>query len=112
MAGAADAVVAGEVTVAVRDSGGDMGEITEGDYLGLTGGKVTVIADTAFDATIGLLAELVGQDHEIVTVIAGEDADEATTAAVVAWLAAEHPDVDVEVHDGGQPLYPYYLGIE
>lgn len=112
MAGAADAVVAGEVTVAVRDSGGDMGEITEGDHLGLTGGKVRVIADTAFDATTGLLAELVEEDHEIVTVIAGEDADEATTAAVVAWLAAEHPDVDVEVHDGGQPLYPYYLGIE
>ncbi|GIT46531.1 MAG: hypothetical protein Ct9H300mP12_11160 [Acidimicrobiales bacterium] len=72
-------MVAGEVTVAVRDSGGDMGEITEGDYLGLTGGKVTVIADTAFDATIGLLAELLEKDHEIVTVIAGEDADEATT---------------------------------
>ncbi|MED5393889.1 MAG: hypothetical protein VYA26_05485 [Actinomycetota bacterium] len=46
------------------------------------------------------------------TVIAGEDADEATTAAVVAWLATEHPGLDVEVHDGGQPLYPYYLGIE
>ncbi len=55
---------------------------------------------------------LVEDDHELVTVIAGEDADEATTAAVVAWFAAEHPDVDVEVHDGGQPLYPYYLGIE
>jgi len=112
MAGAADAVVAGEVTVAVRDSSGDMGEITEGDHLGLTGGKVRVVADTAFDATTGLLAELVEEDHEIVTVIAGEDADEATTAAVVAWLATEHPGLDVEVHDGGQPLYPYYLGIE
>jgi len=112
MAGAADAVVAGEVTVAVRDSSGDMGEITEGDHLGLTGGKVRVVADTAFDATTGLLAELVEENHEIVTVIAGEDADEATTAAVVAWLATEHPGLDVEVHDGGQPLYPYYLGIE
>ena len=100
------------MTVAVRDSGGDMGQIAEGDHLGLTGGKVTVIADTALDAAIGLLAELVEEDHEIVTVIAGEDADEATTADLVAWLAAEHPDVDVVVHDGGQPLYPYYLGIE
>ena len=112
MAAAADAVVAGEVTVAVRDSGSDVGDITEGDHLGLTGGKVSVVADTAFDATTGLLAVLVADDHEIVTIIAGEDADEATTAAVVAWLGAEHPDVEVEVHDGGQPLYPYYLGVE
>ena len=112
MSGAAGAVVAGEVTVAVRDSGSDVGEITEGDHLGLTGGKVRVVADSAFDATTGLLSALLDDDHEIVTVIAGEDADEATTAAVVAWLAVEHPDVDVEVHDGGQPLYPYYLGVE
>ena len=112
MAAAADAVVAGEVTVAVRDSGSDVGDITEGDHLGLTGGKVSVVADTAFDATTGLLAVLVADDHEIVTIIVGEDADEATTAAVVAWLGAEHPDVEVEVHDGGQPLYPYYLGVE
>jgi hypothetical protein len=44
--------------------------------------------------------------------IAGEDAEEAITAAVVSWLEAEHPGVEVEVHDGGQPLYPYFLGVE
>jgi hypothetical protein len=112
MAAAADAVVAGEVTVAVRDSDSDVGDIAEGDHLGLTGGKVRVVADTSFDATTGLLETLIADEHEIVTIIAGEDADEATTAAVVAWLSDEHPDVDVEVHDGGQPLYPYYLGVE
>jgi hypothetical protein len=112
MAAAADAVVAGEVTVAVRDSDSDVGDIAEGDHLGLTGGKVRVVANTSFDATTGLLETLIADEHEIVTIIAGEDADEATTAAVVAWLSDEHPDVDVEVHDGGQPLYPYYLGVE
>ena len=112
MAAAADAVVAGEVTVAVRDSGSDVGDISDGDHLGLTGGKIRVVAGSAFDATTGLLDALVAADHEIVTIIAGEDADEATTAAVVAWLGEEHPDVEVEVHDGGQPLYPYYLGID
>ena len=49
---------------------------------------------------------------EIVTLIAGLDAAEATTAAIVSWLAAEHPGVEVEVHEGGQPLYPYFLGVE
>jgi DAK2 domain fusion protein YloV len=112
MAAAAAAVVAGEVTVAVRDSGSDVGEISEGDHLGLTGGKVRVVAGSAFDAATGLLAQMVDDSHEIVTLIAGRDAAEATTAAIVSWLGAEHPDVEVEVHEGGQPLYPYFLGVE
>jgi len=65
-----------------------------------------------FDATTGLLADLVDDSHEIVTVIAGADAVEATTAAIVSWLEAEHPGIEVEVHEGGQPLYPYFLGVE
>jgi dihydroxyacetone kinase-like predicted kinase len=112
MAAAAATVVAGEVTVAVRDSGSDAGEISEGDHLGLSGGKVMVVADSAFDATTGLLAQMVDDSHEIVTLIAGLDAAEATTAAIVSWLEAEHPGVEVEVHEGGQPLYPYFLGVE
>jgi hypothetical protein len=112
MAAAATAVVAGEVTVAVRDSGSDAGEISEGDHLGLSGGKVRVVAGSAFDATTGLLARMVDDSHEIVTLITGEDAAEATTAAIVSWLEAEHPGVEVEVHEGGQPLYPYFLGVE
>jgi dihydroxyacetone kinase-like predicted kinase len=51
-------------------------------------------------------------DEQIVTLIAGLDAADATTAAIVSWLAAEHPGVEVEVHEGGQPLYPYFLGVE
>ena len=112
MAAAADGVVAGEVTVAVRDSGSDVGDIVEGDHLGLSGGRVRVVGGSAFDATTGLLADLVDDSHEIVTVIAGADAVEATTAAIVSWLEAEHPGIEVEVHEGGQPLYPYFLGVE
>jgi dihydroxyacetone kinase-like predicted kinase len=112
MAAAAATVVAGEVTVAVRNSDSDAGEISEGDHLGLSGGKVMVVADSAFDATTGLLAQMVDDSHEIVTLIAGLDAAEATTAAIVSWLEAEHPGVEVEVHEGGQPLYPYFLGVE
>ena len=112
MAAAAATVVAGEVTVAVRDSDSEAGEISEGDHLGLSGGKVMVVAGSALDATTGLLAQMVDDSHEIVTLIAGMDAAEATTAAIVSWLGAEHPGVEVEVHEGGQPLYPYFLGVE
>ena len=45
-------------------------------------------------------------------VITGADADPSTTAAITGWLADEHADVQVEVHAGGQPLYPYLFGVE
>tara|TARA_B100000315_G_scaffold260864_1_gene326540 strand:+ start:6360 stop:7988 length:1629 start_codon:yes stop_codon:yes gene_type:complete len=112
MVAAASAVLAGEVTVAVRDADSEAGAISEGDHLGLSGGRVRVIADSLFAATTGLFGTVVTDEHELVTLIAGADADEATTAAIVSWLEAEHPDLEVETHVGGQPLYPYYLGIE
>ncbi|MDG2426982.1 MAG: DAK2 domain-containing protein [Acidimicrobiales bacterium] len=112
MTAAAGTVVAGEITVAVRDSSTDVGAIAAGDHIGLMGGTVRVVAESAIDAITKLLSLLVGEENEIVTVITGEDADESTTAAVVAWLGTHHPDLEVEIHDGGQPLYPYYLGVE
>lgn len=112
MGEAAAAVVAAEVTVAVRDSGSEAGDIATGDHLGLSGGKVRVIAGSLLEATTRLLDELLDGDHEIITLIAGDDADEFTTARVVAHVKESHPHVEVEVHEGGQPLYPYFVGIE
>jgi dihydroxyacetone kinase-like predicted kinase len=70
------------------------------------------VATTAVDAAIALLDDLVTDDHEIVTIIEGADAGAADTGAISAWLEANRPDVGVEIHEGGQPLYPYLLGIE
>ena len=112
MGEAASAVVAAEVTVAVRDSGSDAGDIATGDHLGLAGGKVRVIADSLLEAATRLIDDLLDDDHELVTLIAGDGADEVTTALVVAHVEESHPHVEVEVHQGGQPLYPYFVGIE
>ena len=49
---------------------------------------------------------------KIVTLIEGEGASAASTRRVTEWLAENHPDVEHEIHHGGQPLYPYYVGIE
>jgi hypothetical protein len=48
----------------------------------------------------------------VVTVITGEGADPAVVEALASWLADVHPDVEIEVHDGGQPVYPYLIGVE
>ena len=59
-----------------------------------------------------LLSALVTDDHELVTIIEGEGSSAANTRRLTEWLAEDHPAVSVEVHHGGQPLYPYLFGIE
>ena len=112
MALTADGVVAGEVTQAVRESTSEVGAIVEGDWLGIRREGICAVQPTMAEAAIELLDAILDRDHELLTVIAGEDADEDTTAAIEAWIEEHHGDVEVEVHEGGQPLYPYYFGLE
>jgi DAK2 domain fusion protein YloV len=112
MGGAAESVVAGEVTQAVRDSTSDAGPIEEGDYLGIARDGIQAVAGTVAEAAVGLLDVLVTEEHEIVTIIEGEGATVGDTRHIREWLEDNRPDVETEVHHGGQPLYPYYFGIE
>lgn len=112
MTEAAAAVVAGEVTQAVRESSSDAGPITTGDWLGICRDGIVAVEGSVVDAATGLLANMLDDDHELLTVIVGADADNESTDAIEAWLDTNHPDVDIEVHVGGQPLYPYYFGLE
>jgi len=106
-------VLTGEVTRAVRDSRSDAGPITAGDYLGLAGGTIVVVADSLAAAGIELLDRIIAPGHhDIVTVIAGEGSTPADTRRITSWLEEHHPGVTVEEHQGGQPLYPYYFSVE
>lgn len=112
MAEAYEAVTAGEVTQAVRDSATDVGPVTTGDFIGIGPSGIRSIAESVVGATTALLDDLIDETHEIVTLITGADAQEADVVAVEAWFEANHPDLEVETHEGGQPLYPFYVGIE
>ncbi len=112
MGEAAASVVAGEVTQAVRESSSDAGPIKEGDYLGISGEGIQAVASSVAEVSVGLLDVLVGEEHEIVTIIEGEGATVGDTRHIREWLEDNRPDVETEVHHGGQPLYPYYFGIE
>ncbi|MEX2658497.1 MAG: DAK2 domain-containing protein [Acidimicrobiales bacterium] len=112
MTTAAEAVVAGEVTRAVRDSSCDAGPISSGDWLGIARQGIVSVDESLAGATTGLLERLVGEGHEMVTIIEGEGSTAADTRRATEWLAEHRPNVEVEVHHGGQPLYPYLLGVE
>jgi dihydroxyacetone kinase-like predicted kinase len=112
MTDTADAVVTGEVTQAVRESSSSAGPIAVGDWLGISRDGIVGVQPTTADAAIELLDRLVTHDHELLTVIAGTDADDDTTERIETWMAEHHAEVEVEVHQGGQPLYPYYFGLE
>ena len=112
MSESAARVVPAEVTQAVRDSTTDAGEVHEGDWIGISRDGVVAIADNVVVCTRLLLSRLLEENHELVTLIEGEGARVGDTRRIEEWLSEEYPNVALEVHQGGQPLYPYLLGIE
>ncbi len=112
MGRAADRVIAGEITHAVRDADSDAGQIRAGDYLGIARSGIVVVAETLNEAGSALLEKLVTDDHEIVTLIEGEGSSPASTRFLTEWVREHRSNASVEVHHGGQPLYPYLLSIE
>ncbi|MFM2115605.1 MAG: hypothetical protein RI908_1346 [Actinomycetota bacterium] len=113
MSAAAASVATGEITQAVRDTDSDAGPIRTGDWIGIVRGDgIVAVGGTWRAATTQLLEHLITQDREILTVLAGADATAEMTAELSAWMAEHHPAITVEVHHGGQPLYPYLFGVE
>ena len=108
----ASSVIAAEVTRAVRDTDSDAGPVAVGDWIGLCQEGIVAVADSLSVCVAKLLTSLITQDHELVTIIEGEGSSAAETRRISEWLSEERPGVSVEVHHGGQPLYPYLFGIE
>jgi dihydroxyacetone kinase-like predicted kinase len=96
----------------VRDSSWELGPIAEGDWLGLSRKGIEAVESTLADAATRLLERLMDANHEIVTLIEGEGSSVADTRRITQWVAEAYPEATVEVHQGGQPLYPYLVGLE
>ncbi|MCL4433447.1 MAG: DAK2 domain-containing protein [Actinobacteria bacterium] len=113
MASSARRVFTGEVTMAVREAEGPDGPIKRGDWLALTREGIAFSGDSIYGVAMRLVAELL-EEHggELITLIEGEGARPAITRQLSEWLVENHPGVGLEIHDGGQPLYPYLIGVE
>jgi len=112
MSAARERVRTGEVTQAVRDTVADGGAIKKGDWLALCRDGIVATTGSPADAVCELLAKLVHDDSEIVTVLVGADAAANETDRIREHVEVTFPQLEIEFHDGGQPLYRYLVGVE
>ncbi len=105
-------VVSGSVTTAVRDTTIDGLEIHENDNLGMVDGKIVVSNPDMMETLEETFAHMLDEDSEIVTIYVGEDGNEELANELAQALAEKYEDVEVEIHQGGQPVYPYLFSVE
>ena len=105
-------VASGEVTHAVRDTTIDGKEIKQNDYLGIVDGKIVVTNPDLEQAAIEMVKKMLDEDSEIVTILYGEDGNEETAEAIKAAVEEVDDELDVQIYEGGQPVYPYLISVE
>ncbi|NWK84337.1 DAK2 domain-containing protein [Staphylococcus sp. GSSP0090] len=107
-----EAVCSGSVTYAVRDTKIDGVEIKKDAYMGLIEDKIVTSNDDQFATVKGLIEAMINEDSEIITMIVGMDADETVTSNIEDWMETTYPDVELEQHNGQQPVYQYLFSVE
>lgn len=105
-------VKTGQVTYAVRDTSIDGVEIHKDDFMALAEGKIVLSTPALKDAAEKVITDLVDEDAEIVTVIYGQDTTEENASALVKFIEEHYPEVEVELFNGKQGLYPYIISVE
>ncbi|MDM5246892.1 DAK2 domain-containing protein [Lysinibacillus sp. G4S2] len=105
-------VKTGQVTYAVRDTSIDGVEIHKDDFMALAEGKIVLSTPALKDAAEKVITDLVDEDAEIVTVIYGEETTEENASELVKFIEENYPEVEVELFNGKQGLYPYIISVE
>ncbi len=105
-------VKTGQVTYAVRDTHIDDKEIHEGDIMGIGDAGILAVGDSVSGVAQEMLAELTDEDSELISIYYGEDVSDEEAEAFVAKVEAAYPEVDVDAHRGGQPIYYYVVAVE
>lgn len=107
-----DTVVSGDVTNAVRDTEIDGVKIKKDDYMGIIDGKIKIVKDDLNETTIDMIKEMLDEDSEVVTIIYGEGMTQDQADELAEQVESIDDDFEVEVHPGGQPVYPYLISVE
>ena len=105
-------VKTGQVTYAVRDTVIDDKEIRQDDYMGIGDKTILSVGKELEATTMDMVSQMIDEDSAIVSVYYGEEMNEDAANEIAAKIEAEFPDVEVEVHYGGQPIYYYVISVE
>ncbi|WP_302977324.1 DAK2 domain-containing protein [uncultured Streptococcus sp.] len=105
-------VTSGSVTLAVRDTTIDGLEIHENDILGMVDGKILVSTPDMDQALLDTFDKMIDEDSEIVMIYVGEEGNKEQAQTIADKLEAVHEDIEVEIFQGDQPVYPYIFSVE
>lgn len=104
-------VTSAEITYAVRDTTSGEKQIKEGEVIGISGKEILANGAEIEEVTLETIDSL-SEDAEIITLFYGEDVTEEQATALMERVSEKYPDVDVEIYEGGQPLYYYFISVE
>lgn len=105
-------VTSGQVTHAVRDTQIEGVEIKEGEFMGIIDGDIKVSEADKAHSSLETLKLMLTEDSEIVTILYGEDSTKEEAEQLAKKIEELYPDVELEIHNGGQPVYPYFFSVE
>ncbi|WDC81984.1 DAK2 domain-containing protein [Ligilactobacillus ruminis] len=107
-----DTVISGQVTIAVRDTTIEGREIKKDDYMGIVDGNIVVTDPDRKEAAIEMVKAMLDEDSEVVTIIYGEDGNKEEAEAIETAVSELDEDLEIEIHEGNQPVYPYLISVE
>ncbi len=107
-----DTVISGQVTIAVRDTTIEGREIKKDDYMGIVDGNIVVTNPDRKEAAIEMVKAMLDEDSEVVTIIYGEDGNKEEAKAIETAVSELDEDLEIEIHEGNQPVYPYLISVE
>ena len=102
----------GQITYAVRNTNIDGMEIREGDIMGIGDSGMLAVEQDVETAVLKTLERMVDEDSELISVYFGADVEEADAEALLEQIEEAYPDCEVELNNGGQPVYYYLLSVE
>jgi dihydroxyacetone kinase-like predicted kinase len=105
-------VKTGEITIATRACLIDGVRAKSGQTIGLLDGRLMVAADSVEQGVLDLLKRAGAEEHELITMLHGEDLNQAEANRIADLVRKTYPRLEVELQDGGQPHYPFILSIE
>lgn len=105
-------VTSGQITFAIRDTEINGLEINKDDFMGLIDGEIKFSNPDLESTCLDTIKEMITEDSEIITLLYGENSSEELVESLVEQLEELYPEIEVETHEGGQPVYPLLISVE